>query len=182
MNFEKLRAEAKACSKAAAQGNLSANRRRNHGGDCETGSRRRIKNPPRSSMSRSSSSMINSIIEDRAGERGRSNSQIRQRVADAVDDLDELRMGFFETLDGRPQSLQRMVQRLRILFVARGFVGRKLREPGDALRLLVVRLGKLADLGFQRAEQLQQFAFALFADGCPRRGFSPQFRSSCFRS
>src|SRR5690348_4449201 len=57
-----------------------------------------------------------------------------------------------------------MAQRLRVLLRARGFVGRKLSETGDARRLLVVRSGKLADLGFQRAEQLEQLALAVFAD------------------
>ena len=50
MNFEKLRAEAKNCSKAAAQGNLPANRRRNHGGDCEAGAEGGLKIILRSSV------------------------------------------------------------------------------------------------------------------------------------
>ena len=65
---------------------------------------------------------------------------------------------------------------------ARGFVGRNLRETGDALRLLVVRFGKLADLGFQRAEQLEQFAFAVFADGFRAADFRLNFVQICFRS
>jgi hypothetical protein len=38
------------------------------------------------------------------------NPQVRQRVADVVHDLDELRMRFLKTLDGGTQSLQRMVK------------------------------------------------------------------------
>src|SRR5579859_565739 len=73
-----------------------------------------------------------------------------------------------------------MAQRLRILLLARGLVGRKLRETGDALRLLVMRSGKLADLGFQRAEQLEQLALAVFADIVRAADFCLDFVQTAF--
>lgn len=48
---------------------------------------------------------------------------------------------------------------------ARGLMGGKLREAGDALGLFIVGFCQLADLGLERAEQLEQLAFALFTDG-----------------
>jgi len=53
----------------------------------------------------------------------------------------------------------------RILLGARGFVGGNLREAGNAFGLFVVGFRQLADLGLERAEQLEQLAFALFVDG-----------------
>ena len=47
-------------------------------------------------------------------------------------------MRFLEAFHGRAQSLKRMFEQLRILFRARGFVGGKLGEAGDALGLFIV--------------------------------------------
>jgi len=51
-------------------------------------------------------------------------------------------MGFLETFDGRTQSLNGKFAQLRILFRARGFVGRQLGEAGDATGLFIVRFSK----------------------------------------
>jgi len=49
---------------------------------------------------------------------------------------------------------------------------RNLREPGDAPGLFVVGFRQRADLGLERAEQLEQLPFALFADGAAPRIFA----------
>src|SRR5208283_2479649 len=58
-----------------------------------------------------------------------------------------------------------MLEGLRVLAGARGFVGGELREAGNAFGLLVVRFLQRADLGLELAEQLEQFALALLAYG-----------------
>ena len=63
------------------------------------------------------------------------------------------------------QSAQRKLAQLRILFLPRGFVSGKFCKPGNALRLLTVRFGERADFRLERAEQLEQFAFAVIANG-----------------
>src|ERR1700683_5324856 len=50
------------------------------------------------------------------------NPQIRQHIADAVDDLDEFRMRLLEAFHRRAQAGDGMFQRLRIFFRARGLV------------------------------------------------------------
>ena len=109
-----------------------------------------------------------------------SNPQIRQGVADGVDDLDELGMRFLEAVHRRAQSLKRMFQRLRILPGAGGFVGGNLREAGDAFGLFIVRFRQLADLGLERAEQLEQFAFVFFAHGVRAADFRLNFANGFF--
>ena len=94
-----------------------------------------------------------------------SNPQVRQRVADGIDDFDEVRMGFLETFDGRTQSLNGKFAQLRILFRARGLVGRQLGEAGDAPGLFIVRFFQNPDLGLECAQQLEQFALAVVVDG-----------------
>jgi hypothetical protein len=74
-------------------------------------------------------------------------------------------MRLLKAVHRRTQTLERMFQRLRILCRARGLVRGGLRKVGDAAGLFVVCLGERADFGFQRAEQLEQFLFALVADG-----------------
>ena len=59
-------------------------------------------------------------------------------------------------------------------------MGREFCEPGDALRLLIVRPGKLGNLGFQCAEQLEQLAFALLADGLRPADFRLDFVQIAF--
>jgi hypothetical protein len=94
-----------------------------------------------------------------------SNPQIRQLIADAVDDLDEFGMRLLEAFDGRAQAADGNFAQLRILLPARRLVRGKFCELRDALRVLVVRLGKVAYFRFQRGEQLEQFALALVTDG-----------------
>jgi len=101
-----------------------------------------------------------------------SDSQVRQHVADAVDDLDEFGMRLLEAVHRRTQAAHGKLAQLRILFCARGLVRGNFREIGDALRLLVVGFLQGADLGFQPAEQLEQFAPARLADGAG----APDFR------
>lgn len=55
-----------------------------------------------------------------------------------------------------------------------------LREPGDAFGLFVVGFRQLADLGLERAEQLEQFKFALFADGVRAADFRLNFANGFF--
>src|SRR5580693_8470797 len=59
------------------------------------------------------------------------NSQVRQGVADAVDDLDELGMRLLKAVHRRTQALERMFERFGVLLRARGFVRGGLREVGD---------------------------------------------------
>src|ERR1700690_55866 len=73
-----------------------------------------------------------------------------------------------------------MAQGSRVLLLARGFMGRELRKTGDALRLLVVRFGEPANLGFQSAEQLEQLAFAFLADGLRLADFFLDFVQIAF--
>jgi hypothetical protein len=57
------------------------------------------------------------------------------------------------------------VEQPRVLLGAGRFVGGDLRKAGDALGLLAVGLGQLADLGLEGGQQLQQLAAAVFFDG-----------------
>jgi hypothetical protein len=69
---------------------------------------------------------------------------------------------------------------LRILLCARGFVRGNLREPGDAFGLFIVRFRQRADLGLERAEQLEQLAFAFFADGVRAANLRLNFANGFF--
>jgi hypothetical protein len=51
------------------------------------------------------------------------------------------------------------------LLGARGFVGGDLSEAGDALGLLLVRLGQFSDFRFERAQQMEEFMATLLFDG-----------------
>ena len=85
-----------------------------------------------------------------------SNAEIRQGVADRVDDLHQLRMGLFKTSHGGGEAVEGMLEQRGIFFLARGFVRGDGGETGDALRLLGIGLGQLRDLGLQRAQQAEQ--------------------------
>src|SRR5260221_305200 len=69
-----------------------------------------------------------------------SDTQIRQRIADSVDNLDQARVGLLEALDRRSQALQRQLQKLGVLVRAGGFVRGHLGKAGNALRLFAVSL------------------------------------------
>src|SRR5437867_4440753 len=94
----------------------------------------------------------------------RSDAQVRQRIADGVDDLNELGMGLFEALDRRRKPFKRQLQQVRVLLFTRGFMGREFSEARDALRVFLVSLRQRGDLRLQRGEQLQQVALALVRD------------------
>ena len=88
-----------------------------------------------------------------------SNSQVRQHVADGVDDLHELGMRFLKFLHGRtscPSSDS--FNSCGFLLLARGFVRGDLRESGDALGLFGVGLGQTGHFGLQRRQHLLQLA------------------------
>ena len=89
-------------------------------------------------------------------------------VADAVDDLHELGVGFLKAFHGGNQTLVGQFTELGVGFGAGGFVGGKFGEIGDAIGLFAVGLGELADLGFQAAEEGEQFRLALAVDGIGR--------------
>jgi hypothetical protein len=59
-------------------------------------------------------------------------------------------------------------------------MGGKPGEAGDAFGLFVVGFRQLADLGLERAEQLEQLAFALFADGVCAANFRLNFANGFF--
>lgn len=81
-------------------------------------------------------------------------------------------MGLLDAVHRRAQSLIGKFAQLRIWFRARGLVRGNFREVGDAVGLFAVGFGKRGDFRLQRAEQFQQFLFALGTDG---------FRAADFR-
>lgn len=89
-------------------------------------------------------------------------------------------MRLLKAVHRRTQTLERMFQRLGILRRTRGLVRGGLREVGDAAGLLVVRFGKRADFRLQRAEHLEQFAFAPVADGIRAVNFCFNFANRVF--
>ena len=89
-------------------------------------------------------------------------------------------MRLLEAVHGRTQALQRMFERFGILRRARGLVRGRVREVGDAAGVFVVRLGERADLGLERAEQLEQLALAVFADGFRAADFRLDFGDGVF--
>ena len=61
-------------------------------------------------------------------------------------------MRLLESAHGRAHAFQGEFEQFRILLRAGGFMGGEFGESGDALRLLLVRLGQSGDLRFQRAQ------------------------------
>src|ERR1035441_10481443 len=74
-------------------------------------------------------------------------------------------MGLFESLHGGTQAFERELEQFRVRLAARGFVGGDLGETGDALGLLLVRLGQFSDFRFERAQQMEEFMATLLFDG-----------------
>jgi hypothetical protein len=66
------------------------------------------------------------------------------------------------------------------LLCARGFVRGNLREARDAFGLFIVRFRQRADLGLERAEQLEQFAFAFFVHGVRAANLRLNFANGFF--
>src|SRR5437016_2157673 len=86
-----------------------------------------------------------------------SNTYIRQRGADTVNDLHQARVRFLETVHRGRQPLQRKLQQFRVLLLPDGLVGRSLSETGNALRLVRVGLGQLGDLRLEPHQQAGEF-------------------------